>query len=756
MRKALLTLLAALILVIASGCVTQKAFASGKPETVLGTQQIDLDKDGAPDVLVYDFAPVKVNGMTERRQVTVAAHYAANYTSHKNLTDLKLLEVRSKLDAFASNEVLSFEGCAANAGLKKDCADIASCSVLCTGSYKCEKILANYPDAVGNSMIDFVNRRNRLESMLLEARNAVLTLRTATPEQKDAYLNKLLGVKGEVAELYSNPFYNRQEMLLCSRSEFGLPEAMDAAAQIGDYAPAVDHYDYFVTLSVTGLADQENPSGVALADGLPSSFITSDNDITSYLKINVEQNASAYSIIWESGKPSQAGVMLAYKFSSARPPEQVAAGFRSPGISISKMDLTMFVLPNALFTLIYGLTSNFFISLGAALSLTLIILLIAYNLATTGYAVAKAVMAGDNAMVGLRKAFGRTELRWKNDLLLAVFLLAAGYYLSAFMVPAGEVPRSMFSAVDYFAGLALSVPAAAGLAGVSCIFLGVLLTYTAIENKVRVTILEKAYGIVIKEEKDIFTARASRLREKVIELQRLVDTCSKNEFDVSTEYDVLAAVPPQRLDDLSRKMSPDSRKAIDRALSNVEDALERLAERKRMADENWPKWSDMIDKILVEQGEVYVTSLITVPASMRGWALARYAKEHGPEGVVAERDTIKKKLVTPDTLVRAMMKDGLLEGAIVVEKDQVTVAQMAQGTGTVAAVLVMKLRSYLHSTARALGQPDVSSFAVVGEKLVLVLLREQDKDTVLYIPREKFKDVIDEWKKRSRLLSTAE
>jgi len=753
MRTALAIPLILISVLIVTGCITQQSFPPTKAETLAGTQQFDLDKDGVPEFTVYDFAPIRQDNVTITRQVVAVARPSATYSSFKNVTDLALLEMRAKLDAFSSNERTALEVCAANAGLKKDCTDTVTCSVLCSGSFKCNRVLGSYQTVVAASMVDFVNDRNVLDGLLVEEQNNMLTLKVASPDQKNAYLQKLLEMKTALAKVYANPLYTRQEIILCTYPDIDLSGFSEVAKGIGTFAPEISQYDYLVTLGVSGGQEGEQISGVEMADWIPAEFVQKEEDIRSNHRIGVTKNASNYVVSWNSERSSQSGYIFYYRFYSAENPERVVQSLYSPRLIVNRVNLGALTSMDWLFGSVLSLSKNFFIALGASLAITIIMALVLYNLLVILFYIVKSRIGKGTALAGVRQALGKTELHWKTDAIVGLILFGAGYYISLFVATTEGTPISLFAALDYFANLAPSMGAAAGLAGSSCIFLGVILFYTAIENGIKIRVLERAYGVVIKEEKDFFLTKVARLKGKINDLQKLVDECTAEEFDVSDEYDALSSISAQRIDDISKETTRESKNAIEKNLMNIENAIERLNERKKMAAENWPKWEETVEKLLTEGNEVYLTALITIPASMRPWVLNKYAKERGGEGVIFERDSLKRKTTTPDILIKTMIKDGLIMGAVVIQKDALSSAHMAQGSATVPSVLTLKLRNYLRSLAKSLGQSEPTSFAVVGEETVQVLLKEQNLESMLLMKREKFKEAIDEWKKKSKLFT---
>lgn len=743
-----------LAFILLSGCISQKEYASDVLEKISSNQSYDLDKDGIPDLMIYDYSPITKGNVSLKRQVAVVTRTYSKYSSFNNLTSFQLIETKAKLDELDSRIKPSLQSCAASAGLKQDCTQLSACTSLCSGSSKCKRAIDKYQSVVPASMIKFVDDRNVIDGMLLDTRKMLPGLEGAPVEAKNEYLMRLKGVVVKFAELYSNPLYTRSEIALCSMDNIDLNAIADAADDIGSYNTSVDGYIYYITLSAKP-GDAKAVSGVTLKDSVPSSALSNIDEINSGQNIDLSENGTAYTISWVSDKTSTEGYMVGYRFMSAKGPDEVLASLSAPSLKVSGLDIGFLAATDSMFGIMYAIAGNFFFALGSAISLTLIMLLLLYNLASIVFNSAKAVLAKEKLLNGVRKAFTGTEMRWKSDLIIGILLLAAGSYISYFVMPATSAQTTLIGAVEYFTDLALSVTSAAGLAAAGCVFLGMLLVYTAVENMAKIMILEQVYGIGIREEHDLFRARVGRLKEKITELQKMVEQYSAEEFEVSDEYDIVSSVSIPRIDELSKKMTPESRSAIENQLESVEAALERLSERKRTADENWQKWYDTIDKMLTEQNEVYLTSLITIPASLRTWALRRYAKEKGAEGVVFERDSLKRKLVTPDLLLRALFEQKLVKGGVMMQEDKVIAAQMEEGSATVPSALALKTRNSLRSLAKAVGQHEPGSFASIGEKNVLVMMKASGIEAMLIIPREKFKEAVEEFKKRAKMISGA-
>jgi hypothetical protein len=720
-------------------------------EVISGSQSFDLDSDGMADLIIYDFESVTQNNITLRRQVAVVAHTKSNYTSFNALSSSGLVLTRSKLDQFDSRQRLKLQGCANSVGLKQDCTLTSACTVLCQGSSKCKRTMDKYGSIVPASMIEFVDDRNELDTSLLNSRNNVLNLNVVGDEEKDEYLNELRRSIAKIAQLYSNPIYTRDEIDLCSSEDLGIDELVDAADDIGSYTTSIDHYSYFVTVLV--VTDSDQVSGVELRDSIPAGFVESDSDFASEQNVDFVQNGSDYSITWTSERSAETGYMLSYRFDSVEGPEAVTADLKSPAVGVNKLDIAFLGATEFFFVMMYEMSGNFFVALGSAFAISLIILIIIFNIISIGISAIKAKTRGDNPLIGIRSAFARTELSWRSDIGFGVVLLAGGMYLSYFVVEVAAAPITLLGAIEYFTILGVNVNAAIGLAAVGLIFLGSLSVFRALENLTKITILEQAYGVEVKRDQESFDSKVRKLKNKIKDLSRIVEEYSADEFDVGQEYDVLTSISVQRIDELSKKMTNRSKKVLDDDLNRVEAAIERLTERKKMADDNWPKWSDAINRMLGEQNEVYVSSMITIPASLRTWALRRYANEFGNDSIIFERDSLKKKEVSPQYMLKGLIDRKLIKGAVVIKKDKVIAAQMQEGAATVSSVLAIKLRNYLKSLSRSLGQHEPVSFATVGSKNVFVLMKIADLESAMFIPKDKFKEAVAEFKKKAKAIN---
>jgi len=750
--RSILVLLLAVSLFASLGCIGEKTFSSDRQETLLSSDSQDLDGDGQWDYAVYEFSTVTEDqALGIKRFFSVSAKKDSQYTElREGLTDIDLLAADDSLEDFSIEKTLAEESCLQEIGLISfSCADPGTCAKLCSAStITCKNIASKYADFLGGSMVYYVQDNSRIDSSIREARTMVLGLRTASAEEKNRYLSKISQAASKAASLNANPLAFHPALSLCENSGYGVEKLISAAGVFGNYSTSVAEYDYIMTLqvdSVSGGGLGSHVSGIVVEDHVPMSIISSPQEISSYQDISVSGGGDA-AIRWSSSASSDSYVMY-YKFSSTAAPEDVAAMLRTPSVSLKTFDLSFLGPVDLLYNLFLDISGNHYIAIGLAFGVFLSFILLLYTMVLLVINVVQAELGGRQFPVAVKKAFGKTQVRWKVEGTVAIALLIAGIAVSTVIAPDPLARMDLFSLGGYL----VTEPFA--FVGAALVLLGVVMGYGAAENFVKIIMLERIYGITIREERGAYLAKLTELREKLEKLEKMIETYRAEEFDVSDEYDVATSISKSKLTEFEKKMTPRSKALVEEYLSRVESAMEKLEDKKKMADEKWQTWKEYIGKVLSERNEIYASSLTAVPASMRLWVLNKYMKEAAEEGLVFERDVLKKKKVSPLFTLKEMTSAGLLKGGIVFSGNNVVASWLEKGKSpTVHMALVFKLRNYLSSLGRNMGLGDLLSFVAVGSDTVFVLLRDGGREAALFVSKDRFRDAIEEWKKKSKML----
>ncbi|MEW6722347.1 MAG: hypothetical protein AB1324_03730 [Candidatus Micrarchaeota archaeon] len=743
-----------IVTLLGFGCLEDRTFPGSRAESVSNSQEVDLDSDGSYDYAVYDFAPVAVpeSGLTVTRQMTVAVETSGAFSEiDPNLTDVDLLLADQSLEEFSKSRIQAETECSEQIGLASVvCSDILTCSKLCSAaSVKCKRIVENDEEVIAGSMISYVQSNNRIRSLLLDARRSVVEFRTAGEEERAEFMQNIRGIITEVGSINSNPVYTLADFGLCQHNDFGVPYINEALARIGTHGAEPTGYRYRMILTVKGQGANgggAETANLGISDRVPSSVVPQPEQISSIQTISASSEGGWALVNWTSSGAAKDGYVFEYEFRSAESPENVVSALRAPDVKVRKLNLVFLAPTNFFLTAVHGLTKDYFFAYGAALGITVAILFFIYNFFVLAFTMVSERAAGATFTTGFRKAFGRTDVKWKTDIIIALVALAG-----ALTVPSLTAIAQPPSAPTVLGSFEVILASGAGLVVIGLSFVGFVFLYFVIDNIAKITILEKAYGMVIKQEKDMFLAKAASLKDRIKELETLIEELSKEDFEVSKEYEVLSAMKSEKIDALTKEMTARTKAVIDEDLSKVERAVSGLKERKRLTDESWAKWKESIAKGLSEQGEVYTSSLVTIPASLRNWALSRYVKEEGAEGLVFERDSIKRKKVTPEQMVQDLVQRGFIRGAVVMKDDKPIVSEFAEGGGTVMTALSMKLASYLKSLAKNLGQHEPVSFIAQGERRVIVMMKGRTVYSIVFVNRDKFKDAMEQWKAKMKL-----
>ncbi|MBN1169502.1 hypothetical protein JXA56_00610 [Candidatus Micrarchaeota archaeon] len=731
-----------LMFLLGFGCIEDTKIDNLGNEVLLNSETHDLDNDGITDYAVYSYGEYMAGDMEIRRMITVSTITCASYTELNNITDLLIYNTDKNLDEFSKSRSQSDGICSQNLGIMDFvCSDITTCSRLCsTASSKCRAIAEAYDETLARSMMTYVQDNGRLRSLILDTRRMVKELKEGDMDEKSEFLSKTREMVSRIASINANPLYNYPELVLCEHSDFGVKYITQAAEMVGNYSTRPLSYEYTVIVSVKPKMKSDELEkeiiSVTLIDNIPP-FV--DGEITTiHDTVKVSKQDSGVDVTWNSKMPSDAGYLISYEYSSQKAPEEMLSSVKKPEISATKLDMSVLAPTNAVLGIMMGATGNYYISLGVAAGLTVAALLVLYNLLILIFVLITERAAGATFTAGFRRAFGRTVVTWKSDIIIAMVFLAIGYYISSFHAELPEIMPTLLESVEFI------IRSGIGMLGFGLVFIGIVFIYLTADNLGKITVLERAYGMVIRHEKDMYVAKAAKLKEKIGELESLINQYSKENFEFSREYDVLTSAKGIDVDKLMARITAQTKARMDDELASVEGSIKSLLEKRKLAEENWPRWQDSISKMLDEQNEVYSPSLITIPASLRTWALNKYASE--TEGVVLDHDGIKKKAVSAESIIHQMIVKEVLQGAIVIRQEKIVMSDFAEGSGTVKKALALKLRNYLKTIAKKLGQRDPQSFVAVGSSNVIVYMKGRISESVIFVDKNKFNEGVEQWK----------
>ncbi len=749
-------ILAIALLLISQGCIEETSYPGIEKERVENLEKSDLDKDGSPDYLVYDFDSIEreESGKTIKRQITVAVKTRASYLEREEgLSDLDLITANNQLMDFADSNALDISDCERVIGIENvRCIDTTTCKRLCEGtSIECREKTDNFGEVIGGSIMLFQKNAGNFGDDVASARRDILDLKEGSMEKRNLYLNNLRDSLFGLASMNVNPIVANERIQLCNPTDFDMEDFSKASDVFGSYSVENESYTYIVTITVDDEGGRsylgDSLETISLNEVIPQGILSGSSELSSPHQI-VTSDGGGITIGWAPQESSKEAYMMMYSFSSTMPPESVISKYSVPELTVKSANLVYLEPLNELFLSLANLTDNYYLGFGFSLSIIFIIAMMIYTLATLLVAIIRAKMAGQDASAGIRKALGRTSISWKTDLTIAVVLVTIAVFSAIFQAVEPEIPSSMLN----MEALEFMISEWWGVIGMICGFFGLLMLYIGLENLVKVMILERTYGVEIQKEKELFETKKKTLLQRLEELKSLIDEASEAGFDVGREYDEYSSVTADKISETAEEMNPRTKKLVSDDLIKIEKTIQKLKQKQVMAEEKWPAWESQISEILSQEGEVFKTSLGGIPASLRPWVMNKYAREQKAAGILFDGRVLKKKEIDPEKLLESFINKGLYAGIIAIRGDEILMAKMSQGSPTVPKVLALKLREYLAGMAKHLGMGEIKSFATLGGKTVVVLMKNEKFDSILFVQKSRFKEAVENWKEQSGMI----
>ncbi len=743
------------VICLLSGCLQQKMFDASKIERVSGSgaQYIDIDGDGASEVMMYSFEPVRIEGTTfiTERQVAVAIRTQAEPEgAPARLNDADLLPIDALLEEFSLTSSDAQTKCGRTIGLVGVvCNDAETCAKLCGSNLGCKTPSTAYDDVLGGSMLTYVKDTGRLGSALLDSKRSLIRLKNATQTERTEFLSNTREMVNLVAEINANGLFSGGPVGLCTQSDFGAPFALEAAKKSGEFSIQNESYHYYVSVILRS-SETTDASSISIMDRMPSVALPRLGDISSAQKANVTREGGKTLITIDLSKAPQKSYLFAYDFISTMPPEILVPAMSSPAVTTKTLDLAFLAPTNSIFTALMSATGNYYLSLGLAFGITIVVLYFIFTVLVFIFTCVNEIKNKPTFISVFRKAFGRTDVMWKTDLIVGIVMLAVAYYLSsAFAIQPTGAPKLQSVIGILLQGNWASIVSSA------LAFMGVITLYFAFDNLVKLRFLERAYGQAIKEDRDAYLSRVGTLKEKLHELEGVVEQYRNEGYDVGHEFEILSVISPQQVEAMAKDANQRNKVLVEENTMRLEAAIASLHEKKRSLESKYPQWKAEISRLLAEMGEVSFTALATIPLTMRSLVISRYLKENVSEGLMLEGETIKKKKMTPDRAVSELLSKGLAKGVVLLKADVVIATGFAEVNPTVSTVLSLKLRTYARSLGKSLMQHEPGSVVIAGNETTVVYTKGVAYESVLMLKRANAKEALDIWNSKVKMLETA-
>ncbi len=737
-------ILAFFLLFLVFGCIEQKSTSSNPSEIILSQSQIDFDSDGSWDYTKIDFSPQKRSGLDLeiKRTLIITPKKSFRYqTYNSSINDLDRLTIDSSLDNFESDFSAIYLSCANNLGvLGVTCTDPQTCFNLCTSSNSnCRRIPSSDSLFVGNMIRSFSLNQREITKPVSNLRSDIYDVTSLV--SANSLLAQYGSFASKVAQSAKNPVVSVYS--LCSVSAFDYSELKQILSAIGPIDSQTDSYEYQVVLTVMNPSNFQIQS-LDLSDQLPQNAIL-PNSLSSPMDFNLLDSDTVH--LNQTSK-LDSSFTVAYSFESNLAPEQIVPFLKSPTVKTSVASLESLSIFQGPYSFVQKIVSNSSISISLSFSLIIIALLFLFNFSSLLFHFTSEKPSSMRFANSIRRAFGKVSVNWKTQFAISILSIVAAYGISVMLVPSDLLfsPNLISVISNLLKSELLLVSILIGIFGFSQF-------YFAIENLFKLMLLEKAYGIAISQEKDLYIAQSSNLVDKISSLGKLVDSASSSGIDASSESELLSRIPSAKVSEMASNFNPKNKALVSEWSEKVDDAISSVSSKISGADQNWSRWESYISSMISSQPQLTVPMLVSIPPALRVFAVSKYVRLHSNE-VSFENGVISRKKLSYDGIVLEMVRNGYLKGGILLKDEKPIVNLFSSGGGTVNSVLSLKIRSSAIAFSKSLLNRDLTSFVVVCDTLAIAYLKNFGFDAILFMDKEKYKDTLDMWKVKTKMVES--
>jgi|GEM_PF-6276126 len=726
-----------IVLLLLFGCVSEKPYSSQKSESELSSDILDPNGDSIADFYYYTFSKVKTDGYSIQREVYVFPEQSAGSTSFKSLSDEELSALLTAFISFEEEKRAAVDSCFESMGLKGGCVDYASCNHFCSEySPECKEISEKYYDYLGYSILELYKIKTSLVDLTNSINNRLYMYESLTLTQKADLINDLNSFYLESVKAMGSPLYTDPELQLCSNPSTSFSQWNVIKSGIASYTLQADSYGYLVILKLEREAEKENNY---------IDLFVKDNSPTGAFSINSPQEITSEGgwVNWPIIKPYTSSSILFYYFSSADSPESIS--WKTPSVKTRELDLSFLGISFFVFNSFYPI-SNYYIALGLAIAIPLLLLSLLVNLVLLAYNLLSVKIKKESNYKAIKSFVGVPNTEWKKDILFGAIITAIGFGATFFAEHITENKLVVFKVPDYIFG------DYAGFIGIFCLIVGLGFIFFAVLASIKLSMLKGSYQGVIRVEKETVKVDITHLKEKLATLRALIKELQQDGLEVTEAYEVYTSIPLAKLEkEASRKTEEGEEvegelKELENNINKVDSMVSMLKERKESAESEWPKWNEKLKEILADKEGVYLSNLTFIPVPLRRWTVNKFIKENTEMSLALEGEVLKKTKTDPMILINKMVEDGLIQNALVYKDGKEVVSVIRKGNKTMYSVLTMKLLSYLKTFLDKFGKKEYKYVMGIGNNTVFAIINKGGKESLILADREKFKDAFEKWK----------
>lgn len=748
-------------LFIIAGCVTEQDISAPDNEKVLSAGAEDLDQDSYTDIKRYVFRPIVIDAKESvmMQKSVVAAQTGADLSvkSTKELNDANVSRLITLIYQYDSDRKDLEKLCDDTLGMSSvaggRCASPSNCASVCSTT-ACQKY-GYASELLGYWIYDYSEDTAALDEEIGDVRNDLIVIDAASPQERELVMRKLNSIIDLTLKVDANPIFSDGMFGVCAPIGYDNTKINEMLSILGEYERQPSMYEYNVVIKfVVSGADYTE---LNVRDSIPQPLLIALRNL-SLPNEGSAYDAGANEIGWPTVKFNlYPDYMIGYSFRSRQGMrEDIFENWPTPKISakvvsLSNSPLLGYIVDTSKY--VYSLSRGF--GYYPAVAVMLAFWVIAFFLAVLFFKIAisflGAVFARTSLRDGILRAFGAANPYWKEYAAAALIFFVAG---AGMLFAARPVAEDVLS-IDNLGKNMIENPLGAGSA--IFLFLFLMVSYALLEDRFKGVLAgRRYYEAIIEVSPKANAIRFAKLRESMGELKEKIAGAAG--IDVGDEKTVLISVPIDRIQALLKKEGSERavKELIEVYTEKVEAAAMRVDEKVKISKDYWDEWSREISSKLAERDSVPLSALITIPSEWRAWAAQRFVTENEEEGYRIEAGEIRGSAAGPEKkgadALKKLSSKGLALGGVLLKKDGIETVYSKSGRRTLEAILSWKIANYAKTLGQKVLNSDYAGITIVGAKNAAVLAKFQEREGVVFGPKDKIKSAFEEFQNKLKRL----
>jgi hypothetical protein len=735
-RQFALAISAALILLLAAGCVEKNEIDISEKMRMSAITGADIDSNGIEEVSLYEFAPLDlVPSDSSAGSVLVRKYvyaYPEEYSIAANGTDTaSMKEYNEESKEYIANTA---DSCRVNINL---CVSPESCKRNC-GLAACTASAGNDIGYIMESMSDLIRiketKAKELEQEL--SRNSSDQSKAARLMAESIMIDNAININPAVSKIGACP--------KTGTASKALPTSLEIN---------VTKYRVIVVYNMVGSA-LRYPASVNLQDSIPADF-------SNKISLRDVMNSSTYSTdpniqiqFKETDVNGSGSEYLTYGLESTAQNTQLTYVAMNKG----HMEVTFYgaqdiyteillTVENVFFVPINGALGMPRLSIGLSVGAIYLIVMLAYQILLCAYAAARAARQNGDMVGSAREALGSANPGWVENAAIGAALLAAAWYMeSRSLQPAGIISaldgRNIYDVVQIYDTMQLLGLAAYGMAA--------YMFADALVDRIKALAGGKYYSRnIMKYSASGVESGMKEIKEKIKKAYQEMGTYSDKGISTAEEYNRIAAISLDEANALFRKGSyREAAKLLDEYEKTISESILITKSKEKTVMINYAKWMDMVKgEIKESEGEkVNVDTLIEIPAEWRLWVVRKFIDENKEDGWALEGNTLKK-IALPEQeriagFMRTLAKNGKIAGGAVFNRTAYSGGYFGWGKESVNMAVSNRIVRLVLSLGQMLCKTKNNSFNSYGDACN-IYVRGKNGISVMLVSEKRIDEEVD-------------